>query len=300
MDGTTNPTVAIGTKLTTVTGVIHYQFGFYYILPLTAPKIVSSISTGPEPTKIRPNSRSKCTVTLGDYNVENLAPNSTNLPLIATHITHFLRTPDLVHVQEIQDNNGEVNDGTVDATVTLQTLVKAIKVASGGVEYAFVDINPVNNEDGGALGGNIRQAYLYRPDRLRLAGNSPIGGSLDATAVSFDREGKLGLTYVELGFLFPTWPIDLRIKYNSRFNPGRIDPNNTAWTNSRKSLAAVWERVDGTGARLFTINVHQTAKTGSSSEQGNLRPPVNQDVSHRIAQVQLAAVSPITVNAYSR
>ncbi|GJJ13309.1 hypothetical protein Clacol_007561 [Clathrus columnatus] len=266
LDGTSNPSVAIGTKLTTVTGVVHYQFGFYYILPLTAPKIVSSISTGPKPTKINPNTRDICTITLGDYNVDNLAPNSSHLPLIATHIAQFLRNPDLVHLQEIQDNNGEANDGTVDATVTLQTLVNAIKKVEG-VEYSFIDVNPVNNEDGGASGGNIRQAYIYRPDRIRLAGNSPPGGSLDATKVIFDKQRQLGLT----------------------LNPGRIEPNNTAWTNSRKSLAAVWERVGGNGARLFTINVHQTAKTGSSSEQGNLRSPINQDVSHRIAQVQLTA-----------
>lgn len=134
--------------------------------------------------------------------MDNLGPNSTQLPLIATHIAHFLGTPDLVHVQEIQDNNGEGNDGTVDATVTLQTLVNAIKQASGGVEYSFVDVNPVNNQDGGAPGGNIRQAYLYRPDRLRLAGNSPVGGSLDATKVTFDKHGQLGLTFVMLIFHF--------------------------------------------------------------------------------------------------
>lgn len=266
LDKTTNPSVAIGTKLSSVTGIVHYQFGFYYVLPLTAPKIVSSLSTSPEPTKIKSNSRDSCPITLGDYNVDNFAPNATQLPLVATHIGHFLGSPDLVHLQEIQDNNGETDDGTVDATVTLQTLANAIKKVSG-VEYSSVDVNPVNNQDGGAPGGNIRQAYLYRSDRLRLAGNSPVGGSLDATEVTVDKHGQLGLT----------------------FNPGRIDPNNTAWTNSRKTLAAVWERVDGNGERFFTLNVHHTAKTGSSSEQGNLRPPVNEDVSHRIAQVQLAA-----------
>ncbi|KAF8527494.1 DNase I-like protein [Hysterangium stoloniferum] len=266
LDGTKNPGVAIGTKLSTITGVVHYQFGFYYVLPLTAPTVVT-VEGGVGPTTISPNSTNPCVVALGDYNVDNLSPNVAHLPAVATHIAQFLRTPDLVHVQEIQDNDGSGDHGIVSANVTLQTLVNAIAAASGGVQYAFVDVDPVNDQDGGEPGGNIRQAYLYRPDRIKLAGNSPVGGSLDATAVFTDTDGKIGLT----------------------FNPGRIDPTNAAWLDSRKSLAAVWERVGGNGERLFTVNVHHTAKLGGTSEQGNPRPPVNEGVDQRTAQVGLVA-----------
>ncbi|KAF8527538.1 DNase I-like protein [Hysterangium stoloniferum] len=260
LDGTKNPKVSIGAGLSTITGVVHYQFGFYYVLPLTAPTVVS-VEAGIGPTTISPNSTDPCVVTLGDYNVDNLSPNVAHLPAVATHIAQFLKTPDLVHVQEIQDNDGSGDHGIVTANVTLQTLVNAIAAASGGVQYAFIDVDPINNQDGGEPGGNIRQAYLYRPDRIKLAGNSPVGGSLDATA---------HLT-----------------NSHHRFNPGRIQPNDTAWLASRKSLAAVWERVGGNGERLFTVNVHHTAKLGGSSEQGNLRPPVNEGVDQRTAQVAL-------------
>ncbi|KAF8582860.1 DNase I-like protein [Ramaria rubella] len=266
LDGTDNPSVAIGTTLDTITGVIQYQFGFYYILPLTAPTVVTIPTSTAKPTSLE-SVDNPCVVTLGDYNVDNLAPTSPTLDHIAAHIAQFLKTPDLVHVQEIQDSSGPTDDGTVNANVTLQTLVAAIKVASDGVEYAFVDVDPINDEDGGEQGGNIRQVYLYRPERIRLAGNSPVGGSLDATAVVVGPDKNLGLT----------------------FNPGRIQPNNSAWDDSRKSLAAVWERVGGSGELLFTVNVHHTAKTGGSSEQGNLRPPINEDVDKRAAQVELVA-----------
>ena len=73
------------------------------------------------------------------------------------------------------------------------------------------------------------------------------------------------------------------------FNPGSVDPNNTVWSNSRRPLVAAWEA--NNGARFFTINVHDTAKSSaSSSTQGNPRPPINSDVEKRTAQVEVIAV----------
>lgn len=68
--------------------------------------------------------------------------------------------PDLMFIQEIQDNSGPTDDGTVIANVTLQTLVNAIANASNGVHYDFIEVSPVDGQDGGELGGNIRQVYL--------------------------------------------------------------------------------------------------------------------------------------------
>lgn len=63
-------------------------------------------------------------------------------------------------LQEIQDNSGPKDDGTVDANVTLSTLVNAITKISN-VTYSFVEVIPVDGQDGGQPGGNIRQAYLW-------------------------------------------------------------------------------------------------------------------------------------------
>jgi len=106
-------------------------------------------------------------------------------------------------VQEIQDNDGSGDHGIVDATVTLTTLVNAIANASGGVQYSFIEVVPQDKTDGGEPGGNIRQAYLYRADRIRLAGNTTAGGALDATSVVIGADKKLGLTYVfNIRYLF--------------------------------------------------------------------------------------------------
>ena len=89
-----------------------------------------------------------------------MSPRSHHIPRIADHIANYLNTPDIVFVQEIQDDSGTRDDGVVSANKTLSALAKAIEKASNGVEYEFVDIPPLNNVDGGQPGSNIRVAYL--------------------------------------------------------------------------------------------------------------------------------------------
>lgn len=96
-----------------------------------------------------------------------MSPKSSHIPRIADHIVNFLHSPDIVFLQEIQDDSGPRDDGTVSANKTLATLVAAIsetqQKSSGSEdhwEYEYVNIEPEDNQDGGADGGNIRVAYL--------------------------------------------------------------------------------------------------------------------------------------------
>lgn len=88
-----------------------------------------------------------------------MAPTSAHIPNVASHIVDLMKTPDLLFIQEIQDNSGTRNDGTVSANVTLETLIGAIESISG-VRYNYTQIDPVDNQDGGVPGGNIRTVYL--------------------------------------------------------------------------------------------------------------------------------------------
>jgi len=207
-----------------------------------------------------------CVITFGDYNLENMGPRSLHLPAIANHIATYLNTPDIMFLQEIEDNSGEMNDGTVLGNVTLATLVKAIANISN-IGYDFIEIPPIDGQDGGVPGGNIRQAYLYRTNKLTLVPGSPIGGSLDRVEVE-------------------TAPSPSRVP-RLNFNPGRIDPSNVAWKSSRKPLVAEWQTPGG--QRLFTINVHLASKSGSSSIWGDARPPVNSPLEARTSQIALVA-----------
>lgn len=80
-----------------------------------------------------------------------MAPNSTNIPQIAEHIVNFLNSPDLLILQEIQDNDGPTNTPVVDANLTMAAVRDAITAAGSSVRYDFINIVPVDDREGGKL-----------------------------------------------------------------------------------------------------------------------------------------------------
>src|SRR5690606_26826028 len=118
-------------------------------------------------------------LTIASFNVENLDPKvedpsrtkrgkrdvdddvgSGKLAKLARQIAHNLQAPDIVGLQEIQDNDGAEQTDCVDASATYQALIDAIR-AAGGPTYAWVDLPPEDDADGGQPGGNIRVGFLY-------------------------------------------------------------------------------------------------------------------------------------------
>ncbi len=100
-------------------------------------------------------------------------------------IVNNLAAPDIVGLEEIQDNNGATG-GTgspvVDANVTLDRLVAAIQ-AAGGPTYSYRQINPVAHQDGGEPGGNIRVGFIFRTDRGLAFVDRPGGDSTTPVSV---------------------------------------------------------------------------------------------------------------------
>lgn len=266
LDGSTNPTsVKIGDEAADITGVIYQQFGFYYILPQTA-LTPTNLKEGSAPATSLVSTRSCESILIGDYNVENLDPSDKTFAALADQIVNFLGAPDLMFLQEIQDNNGATNNGVVDANITLATLVSAIADLSD-ITYDFLEIAPVDGQNGGEPGGNIRTAYIYRPDVISLYDPKPGGTSRVANEVLSGSSGPELL-----------------------YNPGLIDPTNEAWQAARKPLVAAWTAV-GSSKPFFTVNLHQTSKGGGSSLQGDARPPTNGGVAKRTQQARVAGVS---------
>ncbi len=182
------PQVNVGTQLEDVTGVVGYSFGNFEILPTQA--------FSATPSELEPETRAIATgeenLTLASYNVLNLDPNDKDgedtdvadgrFERIAAQIVNNLNSPDVIGLQEIQDNDGEMVSDVSAADVTLQTLVDAIAVA-GGPTYEFIDtpgiVPAFENEageivrpTGGAPGGNIRNAFLFNPERVNLVEGS--------------------------------------------------------------------------------------------------------------------------------
>ncbi|WP_413165990.1 endonuclease/exonuclease/phosphatase family protein [Capilliphycus salinus ALCB114379] len=171
------PQVDVGSQLGDVTGVISYDFGNFQIHP-TQSFTASNSTVQAEVSNITPGSDQ---LTVASYNVLNLDPNDNDgdadiangrFDTIANQIINNLNTPDIIGLQEVQDNNGSVNDGTVAADQTLQTLIDAIADA-GGPTYEFIDNTFITDgASGGQPGGNIRTAFLYNPNRVNLVEGS--------------------------------------------------------------------------------------------------------------------------------
>lgn len=166
------PLAPVGAVFADVTGIMSYAFGNFEVL-VTEPVEVTFTPelTETVTTIIGGDDR----LTIASYNVLNLDPNDADgdmdialgrFDTLGRHIAVNLGSPDIVALQEVQDNSGSANDGAIAADMTLQMLVDAI-AAAGGPTYAFID-NPfiVDGRSGGQPGGNIRNAFLYNPDRV--------------------------------------------------------------------------------------------------------------------------------------
>lgn len=256
--GPTLPPANVGDSFPGATiGVMDYSFGNFKLEVASLPSLVSG---GLAKEATTPQSANQ--LSLATFNVENLDPGDgpAKFDSLASLIVDNLKSPDLVAVEEIQDNDGATDNGVVDATNTYNTLIAAIQSA-GGPAYQFRQINPVNDQDGGEPGGNIRQGFLFRTDR----------------GLSFvDRPGgnpTTGVTVVGSG---PNTQLS--------FSPGRIDPTNAAFNTSRKPLAGEFMF---RGLHLFVIANHLNSKSGDQPLFGHFQPPATSSETQRHQQAQI-------------
>ncbi|GHD97504.1 endonuclease/exonuclease/phosphatase family protein [Streptomyces alanosinicus] len=247
------PKANVGDTLAgTTTGPLDFnQFGGY---TLVASELGTLKSGGLQRETTRRQSGRE--LAMATYNVENLDPSDATFDQHAAAIVHNLQSPDIVSLEEIQDNNGATDDGTVDASVTVNKLIDAI-VAAGGPKYDWRSINPVNDQDGGQPGGNIRQVFLFNPERVSFVDRA---GGDSTTAVGVTKvAGKAQLTA----------------------SPGRIDPANSAWKDSRKPLAGEFVF---RGKTVFVIANHLVSKGGDQGLTSQYQPPTRSSEIQRHAQ----------------
>ena len=174
------PVVAVGDRLSDVTGVVRYDFGNYEVAA-TEPLRVRAAGRRPASTRLL---RRSDRLTVSSYNVLNLSSqpeDSAQRALLGRQIVRALGAPDIVALQEIQDQSGERDDGVTDAAGTLRALAAEIRRA-GGPEYRFAEVPPADGRRGGAPGGNIRNAFLYDPTRVTLVSCHSLTAALLARA----------------------------------------------------------------------------------------------------------------------
>ncbi len=236
------------------TGPLDYnQYGGY---TLVASELGTLEAGGTKRETTRAQHRSE--LAIATYNVENLDPSDDTFAAHAEAIVHNLSSPDIVSLEEIQDNNGATDDGTVAADVTLAKLIDAIE-AAGGPRYDWRAVDPADKQDGGQPGGNIRQAFLFNPDRVSFT-DRPGGDATTPTDVVKDR-GKAALT----------------------LSPGRIAPDSAAFEDSRKPLAGEFVF---RGRTVVVIANHFSSKGGDQSLTSQYQPPVRSSETQRHLQAR--------------
>lgn len=176
--GITLPSVSTGARLGPVTGVIGYDFGDYQVLAATAPSVVQPSPLTKDAASLTGDADH---LLVGSYNAENLDPGdgAARFATIAGEITDKLNAPDIVALQEIQDNTGPASDGVTSAADTLQMIVDAMQ--GGAATILPPGLGLSINVPAGASAENYAFTTIDRGTNanLGLAGNA-------ATAVFTD------------------------------------------------------------------------------------------------------------------
>jgi len=241
-----------------VVGTVAYDFGNYVIQtkPADLPEIKKSGKT--VMTDVTTIEKDDNKLTVASYNIENFTVGNERVTDIARSIVTNLKTPDIVQLSEVQDDSGSEDDGIVSAEKSYQAIIDAI-VLAGGPTFAYVEIAPEDKQDGGAPGGNIRVGMLYNTERVALPEGAEAGTATEAVEY---KEGSLTL------------------------NPGRIEPLNEAFNESRKPFAAQFEFLP-TGEEVIVISAHYNSKSGDQQLFGDVQPPI---LSSEVQRNQIANV----------
>lgn len=156
---------AVGTRLGDLTGIMSYENGRYIVI-LDDVIDVTSLPTPALPDVPLPSFGDG--LRIATYNAENMSVASEGAAekfrRIAEQIVGSLKSPTIIGLQEVQDDDGQGASPATTAQLTVETLIAAISSA-GGPQYTAVALDPVlPNTDGGAPGGNIRNVFLIRSD----------------------------------------------------------------------------------------------------------------------------------------
>ncbi|MDT0344771.1 endonuclease/exonuclease/phosphatase family protein [Streptomyces litchfieldiae] len=258
------PVANVGDTLSgTTAGPLDYdEFGGYTLVARELGEVAPG-GLEPEVTRAQRNDE----LAVATYNVENLHPGNAQAKFdrLAEAVVTNLASPDILALEEIQDNSGPTDDGTVAADETLRRFTDAI-VAAGGPRYEWRGIDPQDGADGGQPGGNIRNVFLFNPERVSF-NDRGAGDATTATEVAGERGGT-HLTH----------------------SPGRIDPADAAWLDSRKPLVGEFTF---RGETVFVVANHFTSKGGDQPLYGRYQPPVRSSEEQRVAQAR-------AVNAFVR
>lgn len=132
-------------------------------------------------------------LTIATFNLCNLGADVSpkRLKRLAKIITRDLAGPDILGLQEIKAY-AQPNKEVVPADTAYQCLSKAV-IAVGGPRYAFREVPPRPNREGGHPNFNIRTGFMFNPDRVQFI-DAGMTGSEDTQVCLLDGRPFLTLS----------------------------------------------------------------------------------------------------------
>jgi 2',3'-cyclic-nucleotide 2'-phosphodiesterase/3'-nucleotidase/5'-nucleotidase len=250
-----------GDSISYITGIVSYDFGYYYILPRNIADIgviqrgqISTDLLASTPTTPPAYVNQQALTPLATPHISIITQNMYNLTIkpneqrMAKYARQNLLSPEIIFMQEIQDDSGLADNGVVTSNFNLDYLIGLLNDPIYNVppyptrNYAYVYVPPDNNQDGGAFAGNIRVVILY--DTL-------------STSVQ---------SYYRIGLPTSTPPV-----------------TNNAFQNSRKPLYVEIKHI-ATNETYHLIDVHANSKGGDTSLWGSVQPPNEVSEPQRVNQ----------------
>lgn len=253
-----------------VVGIIdYYKSNYQIILTEAFPEVTPSVNT---PGSVPTYDDTKLNIV--SYNLENFSAGNANdsdrAANFAKHFVNELNSPDIICLIEIQDDNGQTDNGVVSSNNTLQLLIDKIKSINSSLTYAAVNVDPFNNVSGGAPGSNIRCAYLYRTDKIELVPDNDNNTSNS----TFEHSAKF-------------------VNGKLEQNPARIGVGNNSdgqpFFETRLPLVAHFKFKEGIngGKDFIVINNHLSSKGGDDAIWGPSQPVQRPSELNRHGQAEL-------------
>ena len=197
------PCLNVGSKLLSqIVGPLNYRVESYQIA-VNHPFRIELSDYQPSASQLKPEAGFLTIMTMNGFNLDAHVESRSRVKnpdqdvdddlgegrfeTLAEAVVLEANVPDIVALQEIQDNDGAEISMVVDASLTYQTLISEIEELSG-VKYRWVDVAPGVGTDGGQPGGSIRNGYLYNPSTVELIKDSV--RSLGVDDIAFDGSRK--------------------------------------------------------------------------------------------------------------
>jgi len=245
--------ISVGDSLAApITGIMVYEYANYRIWTMANPSIKSNER---DQVKVSPGSDS---LTIVSYNIENFSrfDDESKIKKIGCQVVQELGAPDIVVLQEVMDESGTQDDQEISAEKTLQRITDSIRNCHGPV-YTFIDNPPINNQDGGIQGGNIRTVLLIRNDAniYYSTGIRDVDGQ-NTVISDFDHTS----------------------------NPATLFTNEDVFWGTRKPI--LWN-FNWENQEFILIALHLVSQSAKSPDWGNIQPPENPEQWKREAQMML-------------